>query len=70
MIVFEWLQVHLLPMLVTRSVQFDEELDGLGRVLYPSFCAPLLLNIYLSLEVAIGGLLPDQGFDVVCRVRD
>ena len=57
-------------MLVRRGVQLDEELYGLGRVLYTSFGAPLLLNIHLSLEVAIGSLLLDQGFDVVFRVRD
>ena len=64
---FEWLQVHLFPMLMTRSVQLDKELNGLGCVLYTSLGTPLLLNIYLCLEVAIGGINLDQGVNVVLR---
>ena len=62
--------MHLLPMLVRRSVQLDEELDGLGCVLYTSLGAPLFLNINLRLEVAICCLYLDQGFKVAFRALD
>ena len=69
-IVLEWLQVHLLPMLVRRSVQLDEELDGLGCILNTSFGTPLFLNIYLRLEVAIGSLYLDKGIEAAFRALD
>ena len=62
--------MHLLPMLVRRGVQLDEELDGLGRVLYTSLGAPLFLNIYLCLEVASFCLYFDQGFKVAFGALD
>ena len=69
-IVCEWLQVHLLPVLVRRSIQLDKELNGLGCVLYTSFGTPLFLNIYLCLEVAITYLFLDEDVEVVFRALD
>ena len=62
--------MHLLPMLVRRSVQLDEELDGLGCILNTSFGTPLFLNIYLRLEVAIGSLYLDKGIEAAFRALD